>query len=148
MAEPDPMVQLESAVMARLGAANSAISTDPDLASLLPGGLYSRTAGGEVYPFMNLSLVRMAEDHTYGKVWRYRFTYNISVTDAAESIDAASAALHRVFVLLQDQDPSMPMEDFKLGFSRRAGRVGVSPATDGVTYQRLIDEWRFEVYTL
>jgi hypothetical protein len=147
MAEPDAMVQLEAAIMVQLGAGASATSTDPQLAALLPGGLYSRQAGGSTYPFLNLSLVRMAEDHTYGKVYRYRFTYSISVTDAAESIDAASAALQRVFELLQDKDSEMPMEDFVLGYSRRAGRTGISPETDGVTYQRLIDEWRFEVYT-
>lgn len=146
MAEPDPMVQLEMAIMAQLGAANSAISTDPQLAALLPGGLYSRQAGGEAYPFLNLSLVRMAEDKTYGGTYRWRFSYNISVTDAAESIDATSAALQRVYELLEDQDPSMPLEDFTLGFSRRAGRTGLSPDQSGVTYQRISDEWRFEVY--
>jgi hypothetical protein len=141
------MAQLEAGIMARLGAAASAVSTDATLASLLPGGLYSRQAGGEVYPFLNLSLVRMAEDHTYGKVYRYRFSYNLSVTDAAESIDAASAALQRVFELLQDQDENILLEDFTCGFSRRAGRVGSSPTSpSGVVYQRLSDEWRFEVY--
>lgn len=148
MAAPDPQVQLEAAVMARLGAVASPVSTDSVLASLLPGGVYSRSAGGNVYPFLTFTLIRMDEDQTYTRTWRYRFRYSISVTDAAEAIDAASAALQRVYELLNDADPNMPMEDFKFGYSRRGGRTAIGPTENGVNYQRIMDEWRFEVYPL
>ena len=146
MAEPDPMVQLEAAIMARLGATSSAVSTDPDLASLLPGGVYSRNAGGDTYPYLTLSLVRQEDSHTWRRAYRFKFRYNVSVTDAAESIDAASAALERVYDLLQDQDASMTMEDFTCGYSRRQARTGIGPSDRGVNYQRLNDEYVFEVY--
>lgn len=142
------MVQLETAIMARLGATASPISTDPTLATLLPGGVYSRNAGGETYPFLNLSLVRQTDNHTWRKAYRFQFRYNISVTDAAESIDAASAALERVYDLLHDGDGALTMEDFTCGYARRQGRVGISPSDRGVNYNRLVDEYLFEVYAL
>lgn len=148
MAEPDPMVQLESAIMARLGATTSPISSDPNLAALLPGGVYSRHAGGEIYPFLTMYLVRQTDGHTWRRPYRHQFRYNISVTDAAEAIDAASAALQRVYDLLFDQDAQLVMEDFRCGYSRRSGRIGLSPSDHGVNFQRLTDEWAFEVYPL
>lgn len=143
------MVQIESAIMVRLGATDpdSAISTDPELAAALPGGVHSRTATGEVYPFLTITLVRMDSDYTFRRAWRHRFRYNISVSDESEAVDAASAALERVFDLLQDaSEADMTMEDFTLGFSRRAGRTQVTPTNQGVTYQRITDEYRIEVY--
>lgn len=141
------MVQVEAAIVARLGAAAGAVSSDPELAALLPGGVHSRTGGGDVYPFLTLGLVRQDDDYTFTRAWRHRFRYNLSVTDASESIDAASAALERVRQLLQDAGPAeLPMEDFEVGYCRRLGRVGVTPNQQGVEYQRLADEYRIEVY--
>lgn len=146
MAEPDPMVQLESAIMARLGATTSEISTDPDLASLLPGGLHSRTAGGTDFPYLNLQLVRMASDYTFRVAYRFRFLYQFSVTDMGDSIDAASAALERVYDLMQDAGPvALPMEDFVVIYSRRGDRTSTSPTIEGQSTQRLTDEYRIEV---
>lgn len=140
------MVQLEAAIMARLGATGSEVSTDTDLASLLPGGVHSRTAGGSEFPYLNLTLVRMAQDHTMTRVYRYRFTYQLTVTDMAESVDAASAALERVYDLLQDAPASsMTMEDFTLIFARRGDRTSISPTIEGQVTQRITDEYRFEV---
>lgn len=143
---PDPMVQLEAAIMVRLGATTSSISDDPALATLLPGGVHSRSAGGDVYPFLTLGLVRMQPFYTYTHPWRYQFRYNLSVTDEGEAIDAASAALQRVFELLQDQGDQMSMEDFTVGFIRRGGRTNSAPNAMGVVYQRITDEFAIEVY--
>lgn len=133
--------------MVRLGAITSPLSTDPSLASLLPGGLYSREAGGASYPFLVLSLTRMDTDYTFTRAWRYKFNYLLTVTDEGESIDAASAALQRVNELLQDAGSSMPMEDFILGYIRRTGRVQPpQPLSSGVAYQRIGDEYAIEVY--
>lgn len=149
MAEaPDPMEQLEAAIMARLGATNSSTSDDPTLAAALPGGVHSRTSNQDTFPFLTLSLVRQDDDYTFTGPWRHRFQYNIAVTDESEAVDASSAALQRVYELLQDahKDPTFPaMEDFTLGFSRRRGRTQITPNNAGVTYQRISDEWRFEV---
>lgn len=144
MAEPDPMVQLEGAIMAALGATTSQVSTDAALAALVPGGVHSRSAAtGDIYPVLFMGLVRMDTDYTFRGPYRHQFRYSITVSDESESIDAASAALQRVFQLLQDA--ALTMEDFTLGFCRRYGRTQISPVTDGVTYQRISDEWRIEV---
>jgi hypothetical protein len=140
------MVQLEKAIMERLGAAADDTSTDLELASLLLGGVHSRTAGGEVYPFGTLTLVRMDEDHTFTRAWRWRFRYGFSVTDESESVDAASAALQRVYELLQDSGAFLTLEDFTVGFIRRAGRTQITPQQAGTTYNRITDEWKIEVY--
>jgi hypothetical protein len=140
------MVQLEAAIMVRLGAGAAAVSTDPQLASLAPGGVYSRTGGGETRPFITLTLVRMDEDATWRVPYRWRFRYGISGNDEGESIDAASAALQRVYELLQDAGDLMPMEDFTLGYIRRNARTQVTPNQSGVTYQRVTDEYKIEVY--
>lgn len=145
MAAPDPMVQLEAGLMQRLGATSDDVSSDLALATLLPGGLHSRSAGGTQYPFGTLTLIRMDEDHTFGKVWRYRFRYGFSVSDESESIDATSAALQRVFELLQDADAYIAMEDFKVMFIRRKARTGLTPTQTGQTYQRITDEYQIEV---
>lgn len=147
MAEPDPMVQLEAAIMVRLGAGAQDVSTDPELALLLPGGVHSRYAGGETFPYLNLGLVRQDDDYTFGKVWRHRFRYQFTVTDATGAVDAASAALERVNNLMQDVSAAdLPMEDYEIFFARRAGRVNPpQPVSSGVTYTRLADEYRLEV---
>lgn len=124
------MVQIEAAIMARLGAGSSEVSTDPALAGLAPGGVHSRTADVDAKPFIVLSLIRMDEDKTYTRTWRYRFRYGLSATDEAPSIDAASAALQRVYELL-DRPPDLPMEDFELLTCFRQGRVGITPASSG-----------------
>lgn len=142
----DPMVQLEAAIMARLGAAASSTSTDPDLATLLPGGVNSRSAGEGEYPFLTVSLVRMDQRHTFEGVTSISFLYYLSVTDRSESVDAASAALAKVHDLLQDAGSAgLPMADFSAIYSRRVGRTGVSPSAGGVQYQRITDEYRIEV---
>jgi len=146
MAEPDPMVQVEAAIMARLGATADDVSTDPQLAALLPGGLHSRSAGGTDFPYLNLQLVRMAPDYTLRRAYRYRFLYNVMVTDMGESIDAASAALERVYDLLQDAGPAeLPMEDFAVIYCRRGDRTSTSPTIEGQSTQRLAEEYRIEV---
>lgn len=146
MAEPDPMAQLEAGIMAALGASATAVSTDPELALLLPGGVHSRSAAEHETPYLTLVLVRMDEDHTFTGPWRWRFQYRLAVTDEAESIDASSAALERVYDLLHDANISM--EDFTLGFGRRKGRTGITPIMAGSTVQRISDEYRFEVYPI
>lgn len=146
MASPDPMVQLEAALMVQLTADASPTPTDPELATLLPGGVYSRTGTGETRPFLTITLVRMDEDATYAGPYRWRFRYGIAANDEAESIDAASAALQRVYELLQDSGDAMVLEDFTVGFIRRGGRTMVTPNQSGVTYQRVTDEYRIEVY--
>lgn len=141
----DPMLELETAIMVALGADGSSTSSVAALAATLPGGVYSRVAGGGSYPFLTISLVRQDDDYTYTGPYRHRFRYQFSVTDAAESIDAVSAALAVVNGLLQDA--VMPMPHYTLGYSRRAGRVQPpQPVSEGVSYQRIADEWLFELY--
>lgn len=145
----DPMVALESAIMVRLGADQGPVSADPQLASALPGGLHSRTATVEVYPFANMVLVRGDDSHTYGgRTWRHAFRYQIMVTDQSASIDAAAAALQRIYELLHNahlEAGAMPMGDYELFYAARTGRVNVSPTSGGVEYQRVVDEYRLEV---
>lgn len=131
--------------MVALGAGTQETSSDPTLAALAPGGVHSRTADIDTYPFIVLTLVRMDEDKTFARTWRYRFRYGLSATDEAPSIDAASAALQRVYELL-DRPADLPMEDFTLGTFYRAGRVGITPASSGSVYQRITDEYRGEIY--
>jgi hypothetical protein len=142
------MVQFEAAIMARLGAATQEVSTDPVLAALAPGGVHSRVADEEdAKPFLVLTLIRMDEDKTFSRTWRYRFRYGLSATDESPSIDAASAALQRVYELLdRPPDDQMLMEDFTLGTLYRFGRTGLTPANSGNVYQRITDEYRGEVY--
>lgn len=143
----DPMLELEAAIMTALGASNSSTSTIAGLAAVLPGGVYSRVAGGGSYPFLTISLVRQDDDYTYTKPYRHRFRYQFSVTDAAESIDAAAAALAVIDELLQDA--VLTMAHFVCGYSRRGGRVQPpQPVSDGVSYQRIADERMFEVYPI
>jgi hypothetical protein len=143
MAEPDAQVQVEIAIFERLAVGADYVSTDPELAALLPGGLYSRQAPDVDLLYLTLSLVAMDVRNTYAGPYWYRFTYRFIVSEQSESIDAASAALHRINVLLQDATPTM--EDFDWQFSRRLRRVEVPLARDGITYQRLADEYRVEV---
>lgn len=132
--------------MIQLGAGLTPVSTDPELASLAPGGVYSRTGGGETRPFLTLSLVRMDEDATWRVPYRWRFRYGIAANDEGESIDAATAALARVYELLQDHGDDMPMADYTVGYIRRNARTQVTPNQSGVTYQRVTDEYKIEVY--
>lgn len=146
MADPDAMAQFEAAIVARLGATATAISTDPQLASLLPGGVHSRSGVGDIFPFLGIGLIRMDEDSTWGRTYRYRFTYGVTANDESEALEAASAALHRVYELLQNSGGNLTMEDFTCDFIRRRGRTHVAPSRDGVTWQRITDEWRADVY--
>lgn len=136
--------------MARLGAATTVVSSDATLAAMAPGGVYSRSApSGVAYPFLTLSLVRLDSDYTMTGPYRHKFRYNLTASDESDAIDGASAALQRAYELLQDAPASlMVMEDFTLGFCRRYGRVGTTPTNAGVTYQRIMDEWRLEVFPL
>lgn len=146
MAEPDPMVQVEAAIMVQLGASASEISTDPALAALALGGVHSRTAPAGTFPYITVRLTRMDSDHTMSRVYRHRFKYNITCVDQAASVDRASATLERVYQLLHDKDPQMLMEDFIMGFARRAGRTSLSPKQMGQEYQQITDEYQFEAY--
>lgn len=145
MAEPDPMVQIETAIMVALGATVSAVSTDPQLAAAAPGGVHSRTAPAGVFPYITVRLTRQDTDYTFRGPWRHRFKYNIQAVDQSSAVDAASAALERVYDLLQDQDAVMLMEDFYCIFSRRKGRTSLSPKQQGTEYQQITDEWDIQV---
>jgi hypothetical protein len=141
---PDPMLELETALLLQLGAGSSEVSTDPILAAAAPGGVHSRSADTDDYPFIVIGLVFQDDDHTYTRAWRHRFRYGISATDDTASIDRSAAALQRVYELLQDAD--LPMEHFTLGFLRRTRRTGITPSASGVVYQRVTDDYLMEVY--